>query len=106
MPGRIAAANYVFNAAPSGGTTIALVQRGILLAKLIYPTGIRFEIGKFHWIGSLNSETAVTLAWHTAPHKRRGRSRRARSRRPRRKLGSSLPCLRTMTEDSTGDEHG
>ena len=69
MPARIAAANYMFNMAPSDGTTIALVQRGMLLAKLIYPTGIRFEIGKFHWIGSLNSETAVTLAWHTAPHK-------------------------------------
>ena len=30
---------------------------------------MRFEIEKFHWLGSLNSETAVTLAWHTAPHK-------------------------------------
>jgi hypothetical protein len=69
MPARIAAANYVFNTAPSDGTTIALVQRGMLLAKLIYPAGIRFEIEKFHWLGSLNSETAVTLAWHTAPHK-------------------------------------
>src|SRR5207244_10480953 len=28
-----------------------------------------FEIEKFHWLGSLNSETAVTLAWHSAPHR-------------------------------------
>ena len=41
----------------------------MLLAKLIYPSGVRFEIEKFDWLGSLNSETAVTLAWHTAPHK-------------------------------------
>ena len=69
MPARIAAANHMFITAPKDGTTIALLQRGILLAKLIYPTGVRFEIEKFHWLGSLNSETAVTLAWHTAPHK-------------------------------------
>src|SRR5947199_6895753 len=69
IPSRIAAANVMFSTAMKDGTTIALLQRGILLAKLIYPSGTRFEIEKFHWLGSLNSETAVTLAWHTAPHK-------------------------------------
>ena len=69
MPARIAAANHMFNTAAKDGTTIALIQRGMLLAKLIYPAGTRFEIEKFNWLGSLNSETAVTLAWHAAPHK-------------------------------------
>src|SRR4029078_4437094 len=69
IPSRIAAANMMFTTAMKDGTTIALLQRGILLAKLIYPTGVRFDIEKFHWLGRLNSETAVTLAWHTAPHK-------------------------------------
>src|SRR5262249_37826373 len=44
-------------------------QRGALLAKLTYPATVRFEIEKFNWIGSLASEVAVTVAWHTAPHK-------------------------------------
>jgi tripartite-type tricarboxylate transporter receptor subunit TctC len=69
MPARIAAGNHMFTAAPKDGTSIALLQRGILLARLIYPSGVRFEIEKFHWLGSLNSEVSVTLAWHTAPHK-------------------------------------
>jgi len=69
IPSRIAAANMMFTTAAKDGTAIALLQRGVLLAKLIYPTGVRFEIEKFHWLGSLNSETAVTLAWHTAPHR-------------------------------------
>jgi hypothetical protein len=69
MPARIAAGNHMFTAAAKDGTTIALLQRGILLARLIYPSGVRFEIEKFNWLGSLNSETAVTLAWHTAEHK-------------------------------------
>ena len=59
----------MFNTAPKDGTAIALIQRGMLLARLIYPSGTRFEIEKFNWLGSLNSETAVTLAWHAAPHK-------------------------------------
>ena len=69
MPARLGAANHVFNAAPKDGTTIALLQRGILLARLIYPAGVRFDVEKFNWLGSLNSEVSVTLAWHTAPHK-------------------------------------
>jgi hypothetical protein len=69
IPSRIAAANHMFGTAPKDGTMIALLQRGILLAKLILPSNVRFEIEKIHWLGSLNSESAVTLAWHTAPHK-------------------------------------
>ncbi len=69
MPSRIAAANHMFSAAPKDGTAIALLQRGILLAKLIYPTGTRYELEKFNWITSLNSEVAVTLSWHSAPHR-------------------------------------
>ncbi len=69
MPARIAAANHMFGAAAKDGTVIALLQRGILLAKLIYPSGVRYELDKFNWISSLNSEAAVTLAWHSAPHR-------------------------------------
>lgn len=66
LPSRIAAANNMFSTVAKDGTVIALLQRGVLLAKLIYPSGVRYEIEKFHWLGSLNSETAVSLAWHTA----------------------------------------
>jgi hypothetical protein len=69
MPARIAAANHIFATAPADGTMIALIQRGMLLARLTYPSGVRFEIEKFHWLGSFNSEVSVSLAWHTAAHK-------------------------------------
>jgi tripartite-type tricarboxylate transporter receptor subunit TctC len=59
----------MFSTAMKDGTTMALLQRGVLLARLIYPSGVRYDIEKFHWLGSLNSEVAVTLAWHTAPLK-------------------------------------
>ena len=35
IPSRIAAANHIFSTAPKDGTMIALLQRGILLVKLI-----------------------------------------------------------------------
>jgi len=67
MPGAgsLQAANYIANSAPTDGTTIALLQRGMLLIKLINPSGVRFEIDKLNWLGSLNSEVGVVLSWHT-----------------------------------------
>jgi len=70
--GSLAATNHLANVAPRDGSVIALVQRGMLLLKLSNPAAVRFEIDKLNWIGSINSETAVTLAWHTAPHKTAG----------------------------------
>jgi hypothetical protein len=66
----MAATNYMFSTAPRDGTAIALIQRGMLLARLTYPSSARFEIDKFRWLASLNSETAVTLAWNeTSTHR-------------------------------------
>ena len=45
--GSMAATNFMASTAPKDGTTIALIQRGMLLAKLTYPSGTRFEIEKF-----------------------------------------------------------
>ena len=93
---RIAAANIMFSTATKDGTTIALLQRGVLLAKLIYPSSVRFEIEKFHWLGSLNSETAVTLAWHTAAAQDREGSVRQgadRRRHHRRRSGDHAAAL-------------
>ena len=67
--GSLAAANHIYNTAPKDGTVIALIQRGMLLARLTNPSGVRFELEKLNWLGSLNSETGLSLAWHTAPHR-------------------------------------
>jgi tripartite-type tricarboxylate transporter receptor subunit TctC len=71
MPGAgsLTATNYMYNAPAKDGSVIALVQRGMLLLKHFNPAGVRFELDKFGWIGSLNSETGVTVAWHATPHK-------------------------------------
>jgi tripartite-type tricarboxylate transporter receptor subunit TctC len=67
--GSLAATNYIYGTASKDGTVIALIQRGMLLAKWTNPSGVRFELERLNWIGSVNSETGLTLAWHTAPHR-------------------------------------
>jgi tripartite-type tricarboxylate transporter receptor subunit TctC len=67
--GSLVLTNQIFNTAPKDGTVIALVQRGMLLAKLTTPGAVRFALDKLNWLGNLASETGVVLAWHTAPHR-------------------------------------
>jgi tripartite-type tricarboxylate transporter receptor subunit TctC len=67
--GSLAATNLIANTAPKDGLTIALIQRGMLLARLINPGAVRFDLGKLNWIGSLSSEVGLAFAWHTSQHK-------------------------------------
>jgi tripartite-type tricarboxylate transporter receptor subunit TctC len=67
--GSLAAANLIANTAPKDGLTIALIQRGMLLTRLINPTAVRFDLDKLNWIGNLSSEVGVALAWHTSATK-------------------------------------
>ena len=60
--GSIVAANLLANGAPRDGLTIGLLQRGILLVGLNKLPQVQFDIGKFNWLGSLNSEVGVALA--------------------------------------------
>lgn len=68
--GSLVATNQIYNTAPKDGTVIALIQRGMLLARLTNPSAVRFELEKLNWLGNLNGETGLVVAWHTAPHRR------------------------------------
>jgi tripartite-type tricarboxylate transporter receptor subunit TctC len=67
--GSLAAANLIANTAPKDGLTISLIQRGMLLTRLINPTSVRFDLDKLNWIGNLSSEVGVAFAWYTSKHK-------------------------------------
>jgi tripartite-type tricarboxylate transporter receptor subunit TctC len=71
MPGAVSrqAANYLYNIAPKDGTVIATIARGLPTDELLRAPGIRFESQKFTWIGSMNNEVSVGVAWHTSPVK-------------------------------------
>src|ERR1700681_801998 len=59
MPGagHILATNYLFNLAPRDGTAIGMVSRTMSEAAIMKLPNVRFDPGKFNWIGSpaLNS---------------------------------------------------
>lgn len=67
--GSLQAANNLYNISPKDGSTFGMIQRGMLTATLTNPTGVRFEIDKFNWIGNMASETAVVVAWADSPIK-------------------------------------
>src|SRR5260370_364779 len=41
----------------------------VLTARSAAAQSVRFDLAGLNWIGSINSEVAITAAWHTAPHK-------------------------------------
>ena len=63
--GSMVATNLLYNTSPRDGTFIGLIQRGMLLAKLTMANQVQYDLAKFNWLGSLNSETAVSLALST-----------------------------------------
>jgi tripartite-type tricarboxylate transporter receptor subunit TctC len=67
--GSLAATNLIANTAPKDGLTIALIQRGMLLTRLINPGQVRFDLAKLNFIGNLSSEVGLAFAWYTSKHK-------------------------------------
>src|SRR5262249_33010699 len=59
--GGIRAASFLYNVAPKDGSVIALIDRGLPTAPLIYgeKSQARFEAVKFSWVGSLMRETGM-----------------------------------------------
>lgn len=69
MPGAgsLAAANYLYEIAPKDGTHIGMTGRGTPMTPLLGGKGASFKDDKsFTWLGSMNNEISVCVAWHTA----------------------------------------
>src|SRR5215472_479492 len=67
MPGggNVLATNYMYNIAPKDGLTIASIHNAMPLYQVLDGRGVRFDAGKFNWLGSTGSENEVILVWHT-----------------------------------------
>jgi tripartite-type tricarboxylate transporter receptor subunit TctC len=54
----IAAANYLYNAAPQDGSTIGILQRANAFERFFDPdnSGVKYDAKKFAWLGSLQQE--------------------------------------------------
>lgn len=67
MPGAggVIAGNHIYGPGPQDGTKILLSHALPLSEKLEGGTGIRFESGKFNWLGTYDAIAQVLTFWHT-----------------------------------------
>ena len=71
MPGAssIVAANHIYSVARPDGLTIGALDRGLPFAQLLKTEGVKFDIVKFSWIGSMAEETAILAIRTSLPYK-------------------------------------
>jgi tripartite-type tricarboxylate transporter receptor subunit TctC len=71
MPGAgsMRLANYLAVKAPKDGTVIGMVSQALPLSQLLKYRGVKFDIGKFNWIGNASISNGVTSAWYKTPFK-------------------------------------
>ena len=68
MPGagNVLATNYMYVNAPKDGTFIAVVHAAMPLHQVLDGRGVRYDAGKFNWLGSTGPENEVIIVWNTA----------------------------------------
>ena len=64
--GSLAAANFLYNAAPKDGATIAHFNRSVPLDPLMGNAAAKFDGRRFTWLGSVGNEVSVCVGWHTS----------------------------------------
>lgn len=72
MPGAggVTAANYLFTVAPRDGTFMGVVAQTAAIAQVTGAASVKYDVGKFNWIGRVNSNVEVQQIWHTSLVKR------------------------------------
>jgi len=67
MPGAgsLVLANWLYNVTPKDGSTFGMIGRGTAFDPLLGSTKAQFDATKFNWLGSMNDEVSVCVAWHT-----------------------------------------
>lgn len=71
------AANFVHNVAPKDGTVICMTQQNVPVFQVLQPTGIKFDVFKWNWIGNMATIRGVMAVWHKAPAKTVAGARKA-----------------------------
>src|SRR5262249_28721443 len=64
--GRINMANYLFNQAARDGTFIGMLGNNFPATLAVGAQGVRFDVVKFNWLGSMAPVVETMAVWHTA----------------------------------------
>lgn len=68
MPGAAGfrATAFLYNAAPKDGTAIGIVTQQVALADKLGNASVKYQAGKFNYIGRVTPSVEIALAWHTS----------------------------------------
>lgn len=71
MPGGagVTMANHLFAQAVKDGSVIGFGSGSMATATLLGQPGARYDARQFSYVGSLTTEVAVVISWHTQPHR-------------------------------------
>jgi tripartite-type tricarboxylate transporter receptor subunit TctC len=68
MPGAsgMQSANYLSHVAAKDGSVLAMFNQSMPQRQMLEPETIRFDVGKFSWIGAMGNSVNVFVTWHTS----------------------------------------
>lgn len=65
--GGLKAVDYIWRIAPKDGTVVATIGRGLPFEPMLGKANeVTFDPFKLTWLGSMNREVSLAMAWHTA----------------------------------------
>jgi tripartite-type tricarboxylate transporter receptor subunit TctC len=64
--GSLRLANWLYNVAPKDGTAFGAIGRGTPFDPVLGNDKAQFDGTKYTWIGSMNNEVSICVAWETA----------------------------------------
>lgn len=64
--GGLTLANWLYSVAPHDGQILGTFGRGVAFENLLEPQHASFDGRKFGWVGSMNDEVSVCIAWNTS----------------------------------------
>ncbi|MEA2906951.1 MAG: hypothetical protein QOI12_4338 [Alphaproteobacteria bacterium] len=67
--GSLNAANFVYGVAPQDGTVMVAVLQTIVQNQLSNDRNVKFDAGRFQWIGNPTASVNVIVTWHSSPVK-------------------------------------
>jgi tripartite-type tricarboxylate transporter receptor subunit TctC len=63
--GGLKAIEYLYKIAPKDGSVIGTIGRGLAFEPMLGRNEVRFDPLRFIWLGSMNRESTLAMAWHT-----------------------------------------
>jgi tripartite-type tricarboxylate transporter receptor subunit TctC len=66
MPGAsgIQSASYLYQIAPKDGSALGMFNQSMAQRQMLDPDSIRFDVGRFDWLGGMNDSINVFITWY------------------------------------------